>query len=891
MTYLPNMGDFLRNQMMQDDALTTHYVGKNSESDAHLGNTDATVEVLPMFKFVSSLLKIRQTLCLEDESFVTDGYGQILDRAPDLSGRQHYVNQLKSGHSKVSVLADLYFSKERKAKGKKNILYQLIFSLVRLRNIPLIKTTIDLVLLPFGLLDVIKRIKFIESVMVDVQHKQEVDANRSLDEQEKSQVLVGQLLQTLQKLDKTVYETATFSEMQSDKLSEVLSEMQTSIMEQIREISTLLKVELLANTSGIESVISRQLAHSHKNQTDRLQQLDMRIAEVTTLTNEHSKRISDALSDTRISIARQIKESSTAIKVELPANTLHIKNAISTQLTQNHKTQSDLLDRLDKRIAATADLVLKKSEKISNTLSDTRTNFVQQIREISTVLKVDLPANAAGIKNAISTQLTHSHKNQSDQLQQLDKRIAEVNTLAKEQYNRISDILIDTQASIAQQIEESSMAIKFDLPANASDIKNEISTQLTHSHKTQSELLHQLDKRIAEAVSLSVHQIDKSSNALADTLVSIAQPIKESLAALKVELPANTEDIKNTISIQLTHSQKKQSQILQQLDKRISEIAELSDREITAFNKVMSMTVGGLADTLAGVSTDLRVLGPQFERIELYGLTTAQRVAIHCGENAVMVRTKVGYLLCAADDYALIANLIESGDLEPGTRKLIQRVLAPGDVFVDVGANIGMHTIAAAHAMRGLGKVIAFEPFEPTAHLLEKSIFLNGFAGLVEIHRAAATNTSVSRALYLGATSGHHSLFPRGGETGSSKVVQVRSVAIDDVIPATEQITLMKIDVEGAELEVLDGAKLLLGANPNVGLIVEFGPCFLQRSGIDTADWLSKFTSFDLEGWEINDVSGELEKISIENLEKKNSSNLFFVNRKSMIFEKATSPT
>jgi FkbM family methyltransferase len=600
-------------------------------------------------------------------------------------------------------------------------------------------------LLPFGLLDVIKRIKFIESVVVDVQHKQEVDANRSLDEKEKSQELVGQLLQTLQKLDKTVYETATLSAMQSDKLSEALSEMQTSIMQQIREISTSLKVELLANTAGIESVISTQLAHSHKNQTDLLQQLD--------------------------------------------------------------------------------------------------------------------------------------------------NRIAEVNTLAKEQYNRISDDLFDTQASIAQQIKESSTAIKFDLPANARYIKNAISTQLTHSHKTQSELLHQLDKRIAEAVSLSVHHSDKSSNALAYTLVSIAQPIKESLAALKVELPANTADIKNTISIQLTHSQKTQSQILQQLDKRITEIAELSDREITAFNKDMSKTIGGLTDKLVGVSTDLRVLGPQFERIELYGLTTAQRVAIHCGENAVMVRTKVGYLLCAADDYALIATLIESGDLEPGTRKLIQRVLAPGDVFVDVGANIGMHTIAAAHAMRGLGKVIAFEPFEPTAHLLEKSILLNGFAGLVDIHRAAATNTSVSRALYLGDTSGHHSLFPRGGETASSKVVQVRSVAIDDVIPATEQITLIKIDVEGAELEVLEGAKLLLGANPNIGLIVEFGPCFLQRSGIETADWLSKFTSFDLEGWEINDVSGELEKISIENLEKKNSSNLFFVNRKSMIFEKATSPT
>ena len=70
-------------------------------------------------------------------------------------------------------------------------------------------------------------------------------------------------------------------------------------------------------------------------------------------------------------------------------------------------------------------------------------------------------------------------------------------------------------------------------------------------------------------------------------------------------------------------------------------------------------------------------------------------------------------------------------------------------MFIDVGANIGLHTLAAARAMQGLGRIVAFEPCEPTKRLLEKTVGLNGFSGIVDIHQAAVSSRTGRQQLLL----------------------------------------------------------------------------------------------------------------------------------------------
>jgi len=293
------------------------------------------------------------------------------------------------------------------------------------------------------------------------------------------------------------------------------------------------------------------------------------------------------------------------------------------------------------------------------------------------------------------------------------------------------------------------------------------------------------------------------------------------------------------------------------------------------------------AATLSNNQQLASVLLPRLDLIEQYSAVTARRVAMNCVAGEVLVQTEVGFLLCAATDHALLSRLLETGELERGTRILIQKYLRPGNVFIDVGANVGMHTLAAARAMQGQGKIIAFEPFEPTMRMLEKSIWMNGFSSMTEIHQAAVSNAAGRQQLFIGATSGHHSLFALEPSPNNAQgPVEVPLVRLDSVIAAGQRIDLMKIDAEGAELEVIEGAVSLIADNPEIALIVEFGPSHLRRTGRTPSQWLDSFNQLGLYYRVINNESGALEKWSLDALEQVESVNLFFARPESPAWER-----
>jgi len=271
------------------------------------------------------------------------------------------------------------------------------------------------------------------------------------------------------------------------------------------------------------------------------------------------------------------------------------------------------------------------------------------------------------------------------------------------------------------------------------------------------------------------------------------------------------------------------------------------------------------------------ILEDRLERIEEYAFASARRMAVAGSPGEVLVRTSVGYVLCPASDYPLLATLVDVGELELGTRKLIQKLLRPGDTFVDVGANVGMHTLAAAIAMQAQGRIVAFEPHPTTHDLLRKSLLLNGFAGIAETHQAAVSNQVGQLPLFLGPTSGHHSLYSPEGSTGAmASTIDVPLVRLDDVLNANAPVDLIKIDVEGAELEVIEGAAATIRRNVEAALIVEFGSSHLRRTGRTTGDWLSAFEKFGLQFRAIEPATGALLDWTSAELEAVESVNLLF---------------
>jgi len=272
----------------------------------------------------------------------------------------------------------------------------------------------------------------------------------------------------------------------------------------------------------------------------------------------------------------------------------------------------------------------------------------------------------------------------------------------------------------------------------------------------------------------------------------------------------------------------------------------------------------------------------RLERIEQYTYASARRVAVHCEQGTVLVKTAVGYVLCDDSDHAVLANLIDAGELEPGTRLLIDRFLKPGDVFVDVGANLGMISLAAARAMQGKGKIFAFEPFGPTRALMEKTFWLNGLSDILVSHGAAVSSQEGRTRLFLGATSGHHSIFPlEMPSADATRYVDVPLVTLDDALPSAQEVTLLKIDAEGAEIDVINGAVRTQANNPDLALIVEFGASHLRRAGHLPDRWLSAFSERGFEYRAIHPESGVLEEWSPEQLVAVDSVNLFFAQRES----------
>ncbi len=271
--------------------------------------------------------------------------------------------------------------------------------------------------------------------------------------------------------------------------------------------------------------------------------------------------------------------------------------------------------------------------------------------------------------------------------------------------------------------------------------------------------------------------------------------------------------------------------------------------------------------------------------LEEYASVMVRRVSVNCGESGILIKSSVGYVLCPPSDYHMVACLIDTGDLERGTRILVENLVRPGDTVVDVGANIGLFSLAAARKMNLEGHIYAFEPLPTTAEFALKNFDLNAFSTLVTVAQVAVADKPGEAELYLGSCSGHHSLYPLTSLDQAKRVV-VPIVTLDQTLSEVPRVDLLKIDVEGAELDVLDGAGKIVERSHDIAIIVEFGASHLKRVGCSPQAWMAKFKGYGFEIYAINDLSGELEKWDLDKIISVASVNLFLARPGSAVWNR-----
>ena len=184
---------------------------------------------------------------------------------------------------------------------------------------------------------------------------------------------------------------------------------------------------------------------------------------------------------------------------------------------------------------------------------------------------------------------------------------------------------------------------------------------------------------------------------------------------------------------------------------------------------------------------------------------------------------------------------------EPNLTKLFLARFTNSDQrsFIDVGANIGYFSCLMSKLAGPTGKVLAIEPEPQNLNLLEQNIAINNLTNVV-VHPCAigAREGSAMLGLYKPSNRGRHSIL----ETNAKTRIKIPVRTLDDLAKQSgtniKSWSLVKIDVEGYEGFVIDGAKETL---PRIEtLVMEFSPAILRMAGLDpvsTFDTLGHYFS------------------------------------------------
>jgi len=210
---------------------------------------------------------------------------------------------------------------------------------------------------------------------------------------------------------------------------------------------------------------------------------------------------------------------------------------------------------------------------------------------------------------------------------------------------------------------------------------------------------------------------------------------------------------------------------------------------------------------------------------------------------------------------ALGRGLYRRGCHEPGLTKLLLTRFADatGSNFIDVGANIGYFSCLMSKLAGPTGRVLAIEPEPNNLKLLKDNVRINHLTN-VEIHACAsgAREGTAKLGLYKSINRGRHSMV----DLDMKSIIEVPVRKLDDLTreygDGPNAWSLVKIDVEGYEAFVIDGAKETLYRTET--LVIEYSPQLLRKAGVDTAslfDALSKNFSriFRIENLDLVEVT------------------------------------
>ena len=226
----------------------------------------------------------------------------------------------------------------------------------------------------------------------------------------------------------------------------------------------------------------------------------------------------------------------------------------------------------------------------------------------------------------------------------------------------------------------------------------------------------------------------------------------------------------------------------------------------------------------------------------------------------------------------------ELGVYEKDISYLMQALLKSGDTVIDIGAHIGYFTLLAAAMVEKSGKVFSFEPIQENRNHLLQHIGMNGFTNIETFPHVVGNQSSTTTFFYNRDNDGGHALWDVGKHPFNEKTrkapcpITLPITCLDDFFSSQQipKLTMMKIDTEGNELCVLQGARQLIK-----GCRMKCIACELNRFGLKQMGHSEKELRcfmYDLEYETLAYVDDHLKLLAPNQyLKANNIMNLFFM--------------
>ena len=182
------------------------------------------------------------------------------------------------------------------------------------------------------------------------------------------------------------------------------------------------------------------------------------------------------------------------------------------------------------------------------------------------------------------------------------------------------------------------------------------------------------------------------------------------------------------------------------------------------------------------------------------------------------------------------------GTYEELEAKIMEEKIETGNIVVDIGANIGLHTLNMARIVGNTGQVFAFEPDPSNFEILKKNVKINNYKNII-LEQKAVGDKHGRATLYQSDNPINHRIFPQIER--ATNQVQVELTNLDNYFDSDmiDKINFIKIDVEGMEFGVLKGMKNILKNNKKIKILFEFVPKDTIEAGFIPIELLDYLTS------------------------------------------------